>query len=267
MHDHTRDFETGQLIESAAGIYESFFVPALFGPWPARVLEYAELTRDSKLLDVACGTGILAREAIRHCDHVTGLDLNAEMLAVARSTDDRIHWEQGDAEALPYEDASFDVVASQFGLMFFDDRVRAIAEQYRVLKPGGRLLTAVWGAIDDAPGYAKMKALAIGLFGEQLAAGFDAPFNLGDADELMAIFHDAGVPDPELHTLMGEARYPSIDDWVYTDIKGWTLAGALDDAQFDQLLEHARTELQSFVQADGSAVSAAPAHIVCATKA
>lgn len=266
MHDHTRDYETGQLIQSAAGIYETFFVPALFGEWPARLLEYSNLSQDCKLLDVACGTGVLAREAANQCTDVTGFDLNAEMLAIARIKDERVRWEEGNAESLPYADATFDIVASQFGLMFFDDKVKAITEQYRVLKPGGRLVTAVWGSIDDAPGYVAMKTLGTELFGAHLSLSFDAPFVLGDRDELLSFFHAAGVDRAEIHTLTGEARYPSIDDWVFTDIKGWTLAGALNDDEFDLLLDRARSDLQSFVQSDGSVAFPIPAHVVCAIK-
>ena len=266
MHEHTREFESGQLIQSAAEIYESFFVPALFADWPPKILEFADLARTNRFLDVACGTGVLARAAANACDEVTGLDLNTEMLAVAREKDDRVRWEQGNAEALPYDDGSFDVVASQFGLMFFDDKAKAIAEQYRVLKPGGRLISAVWGSIDDAPGYVAMKAIGVELFGEQLATSFDAPFVLGNANTLTELFQSAGVTGVEVKTLAGEARYPSIDDWVFTDVKGWTLAGVLDDAQFDSLLARARSDLRRFVQADASVSFPVNAHIVVAEK-
>ena len=266
MNDYHREFETGQLIESAAEIYESFFVPALFADWPGKILDLASINQQSKLLDVACGTGVLAREAVLRCNDVTGVDLNPEMLAVASSSNQEVCWEQGNAESLPFEDGLFDVVASQFGLMFYDDKVKAIREQYRVLKLGGQLLIAVWGPIDDASGYAAMKSLGVRLFGEQLSSSFDAPFILWNKDELLRVFKQAEIGDVHIRTLNGTARYPSIDSWVYTDIKGWTLAGALDDDQFEILLEAARIELQPFAQEDESVAFSVPAHVVLVNK-
>jgi ubiquinone/menaquinone biosynthesis C-methylase UbiE len=266
MNEIERDFETGQLIQSAAEIYEQFFVPALFQNWPKHIIELTPITAESSVLDVACGTGVLAREAAKISNYVTGVDLNSEMLGVARSTDATIRWEQGNAELLPFEDNSFDFVVSQFGLMFFDDKVKAIREMHRVLKPGGQMTVAVWVCIEDAIGYAAMKSLVIQLFGEELSPSFDAPFVLGDPDLLLSLFNDAGVPAPAIQTLDGNARYPSIEDWVYTDIKGWTLAGALDDGQFDLLLQRAKQAFQHLVQADGTVEFSSPAHIVSANK-
>jgi hypothetical protein len=104
------------------------------------------------------------------------------------------------------------------------------------------------------------------LFGERAAAALDAPFVLGDRQLLRSIFETAGVENAEIRTEVGTARFPSLASWIYTDIRGWTLADMLDDDQFDQLQREAQTALQSFVTVDGTVEFAAPAHIVTATR-
>jgi SAM-dependent methyltransferase len=261
--------ETGQVIGSAAEVYEEFFVPALFAEWPPRVADAAGIRPGQRVLDVACGTGVLARAVagrVGAAGSVTGLDLNDGMLAVARRKAPAIEWRQGRAEALPFDDGQFDAVVSQFALMFFADRVAALREMRRVARPGGRLAVAVWDAIDRSPGYAAMADLLQRLFGEEVASALHSPFALGDRDLLRALFAEAGLPDATIATEIGTARFPSIASWVHTDIKGWTLADALDDVQYALLLAEAERDLQPFVVADGTVAFDAPAHIVTATK-
>ncbi|MPZ08850.1 MAG: methyltransferase domain-containing protein [Kiloniellaceae bacterium] len=258
--------ETGQLSSSAAEVYEEFFVPALFGEWSPRLCEAAKVAAGNDMLDVACGTGSLAREAARRGAAVIGLDRNAGMLAVARRLAPEIDWREGRAEGLPFDDGRFDAVGSQFGLMFFEDRVKALAEMGRVLRPGGRLTVAVWDSLERTPGYRAMVGLLQRLFGEEIAAGLRAPFVLGEPAELRGLFAAAGLPDPRIDTPVGAARFPSIEDWVRTDVKGWTLADAIDDAQYAELQRAAQDELRDFAAADGSVRFDSPAHIVTAVK-
>jgi ubiquinone/menaquinone biosynthesis C-methylase UbiE len=122
--------ERWQVSSDAAEVYESCFVPAIFGAWAGPVADAAGIRAGDKVLDVGCGTGVLAREAMGRVGpegRVVGLDLNAGMLAVAARTEPRIEWRQGDAVSLPFEDASFDVVVSQFALMYFPDRAASLS--------------------------------------------------------------------------------------------------------------------------------------------
>ncbi|MGF1631720.1 MAG: methyltransferase domain-containing protein [Kiloniellaceae bacterium] len=261
--------ETGQLSSSAAEVYEEFFVPALFGEWAPRLCDAAKVVEGERVLDVACGTGSFAREGARRGGadaRVAGLDRNAGMLAVARRLAPDVDWREGLAEELPFGDGSFDVVASQFGLMFFEDRVKALAEMGRVLRPGGRLTVAVWDSLERTPGYQAMVGLLQRLFGEEIAGALRAPFVLGDPRELHRLFAAAGLPDPRIDTPVGAACFPSIADWVRTDVKGWTLANAIDDAQYAQLQQEAQRELRRFATADGAVRFDAPAHIATAVK-
>ena len=261
--------ERGQVTGNAAEIYEAFFVPALFREWATRVTDAAKIQPGWRVLDVACGTGILARtveERTGQNGTVVGLDINEGMLGVAKRKAPDIEWRQGQAEALPFDDDSFDAVVSQFGLMFFEDRHAAIREMMRVLKPGGSLTVAVWDTLEHSPGYATVTALLQRLFGSQVAAALRAPFVLGDPQLLHNLFMEAGIPNARITTQAGTARFPSIQQWMYTDVKGWTLANMIDDAQFDLLCTEAERVLQPFTAADGTVAFDLPAHLITATQ-
>jgi len=263
------DIDRGQVNHNAAEIYEEFFVPALFDKWPRRVITATKMKAGQQVLDVACGTGVLARTATEHVSpggSVVGIDVNEGMLAVARRLAPAVTWRQGIAEALPFDDDSFDTVVSQFGLMFFDDKPAAIREMVRVLRPGGKLAVAVWDTLENTPGYAQMTHLLLRLFGEEAANGLRAPYSLGNKMTLNHLFTTAGITDTVITTHTGQARFPSIHSWVFTDIKGWTLADMIDDAQFQTLVKAAEKELQSFVIPENGVVFTAPAHIVTYTK-
>src|SRR5262245_12725853 len=220
MSEHDR----GQVSGRAAEIYEEFFLPALFAEWSGRLIGAAKIRVGERVLDVACGTGVLGRavaDRVGDDGEVVGLDVNDGMLAVARRKAPGIQWKQGRAESLPFGDESFDAVLCQFGLMFFEDRAAALREMIRVARTGGRV--AVWSSLDAAPGYADVVELLARLFGEEIADALRAPFVLGDRRELEGLCKESGIDRAEIRTVEGMARFPSIDAWMYTDIKGWTL--------------------------------------------
>jgi ubiquinone/menaquinone biosynthesis C-methylase UbiE len=255
--------ERGQVASDAAEVYEAFFIPALFGQWPDRLLAAADVGLGDRVLDVGCGTGILARGALSvvgETGHVVGVDPNAGMLTVARRSSDRVEWVEGAAERLPFEDDRFDRVVSQFALMFFTNREAAIGEMARVLRPGGRVAVATWAPLDESPGYAAMVRLLRRLFGEPAAQALRAPYALGEHAQVRALLERA-FDDVVVATVPGVARFESIEAWVHTDIRGWTLADLIDDDQYETLLREARRELASFRAADGSVCFDAPALI------
>jgi ubiquinone/menaquinone biosynthesis C-methylase UbiE len=259
------EHDKGQVARSAAEIYEEFFIPALFIDWPRHVLAAAEVGPGHRVLDVACGTGVLAREALRlvgDAGEVVGIDVNDGMLAVARSQSEAVRWEKAPAESLPFDAESFDRVVSQFGLMFFEDRVKAISEMLRVVRPGGLVSVAVWASLEATPGYAAVAELLHELFGPEVARAIEAPYCLGDTSMLEALFADGGADNIEIRTVDGKARFASVESWIYTDIKGWTLAEVIDDEGYLRLRQRAPGSLSGFVLPDGSVEFAAPAHIV-----
>jgi len=261
--------DKGQVNHSAAEVYEEFFVPALFQEWTDRVADEAHIQVGQRVLDVACGTGILTRTVAGRVGangSVVGIDVNEGMLVVAKRKAPDIEWRQGKAEMLPFDEDSFEVVVSQFGLMFFEDRPLALREMMRVLHPGGHLAIAVWDTLENTPGYTAMASLVRRLFGEQAANSLRAPYALGDKKELQSLFDDAGISQALITTYPGTAHFPSIQSWVYTEIKGWVLADRLDDTQFDLLLKEAERVLAPFITANGTVAFSAPAHIVSAVK-
>lgn len=254
----------GQISRSAAEVYDEFFVPALFGAWAAPLCDAAGIKAGNAVLDVACGTGATTREALSRVGpngRVFGLDRNEGMLDVAARAASGIEWTQGQAEALPFPDQSFDALLCQFGLMFFDDRAAALHEMRRVLKPGGKLAISVWDGVAYSPGYAEMIRLIDEMFGQEAAEALKAPFCLGEVDAFKEVLKAGGLSDASVTTVSGTARFSSIRDWVRMDVRGWTLAEMIDDAGFEALVEAAEVRMARFAGPDGRVAFPAPAHI------
>jgi SAM-dependent methyltransferase len=255
----------------AATAYEELFVPALFQEWASRVTAAARLQPGQRVLDVACGTGVLAREAVARvgaAGTVVGLDANPGMLTVAKQRAPGVEWREGMAEALPYPDQSFDAVVSQFGLMFFTDRQQALREMLRVLVPGGRLAVAVWDSLENTPAYADEVALLERIAGKPAADALRAPYMLGDRKELTALFTKAGVASVDIATHTGTAKFPSIRSIVEADLRGWlpVMGVTLSEEQISRILTEAEVALRAYLTAEGSVEFASPAHIITGTK-
>lgn len=252
---------------AGARAYEDLHVQALFQEWVEPMLDAAGVEEGHRVLDVACGTGVLARGAASRVGsggHVVGLDPGPGMLAVAREIAPGIEWRAGVAEELPFPDEAFDAVVSQFGLMFFTDRVGAVREMLRVVKGGRRVAVAVWDALERTPAYATEVALLERSAGREAADALRAPFVLGEPDELVTLFEAAGAPSVEVETRTGTADFPSVRSMVEADLRGWlpVMGVPLDEATIVAILEEAEEALASFVTADGRAVFDSPAHIV-----
>lgn len=251
---------------SPADVYDGQFVPALFRQWGPVLCETAGVRRHQRVLDVGCGTGALtlaAAEAVGPGGEVFGIDPNPEMLAVARRKASAIDWRAGRAEALPFHDAGFDAVLSQFAMMFFDDPVAALREMRRVLRPGGRIAVAVCDAVERSPGYAALATLLDRLFGRRVGDAFRAPFALGDANRLRALCDAAQLDGASLMRRDGTVRFASIDALVSTERACiWTLGGLLDEAQFERLRTEARSALQPFESAGGAVAFPMPALLI-----
>lgn len=210
---------------SQAEVFERWMVPAIFGPWSAPHLERAAVRPGERVLDLACGTGILARRTIERVGplgRVVGLDLSAGMLATAQLAPDAqgVHWCQGNGLRVPFVDGRFDVVLCQQGLQFFKPALTGLNEMRRLLRPGGRTVVSVWTDIDASPGYAGLAA-ALARFAAPQPAPF-APFSLGDKDELRRLLHAAGFHDLDVTSAEIAVRFPSAEDFVAIVASGST---------------------------------------------
>lgn len=252
----------------AAKAYEALFVPALFGRYATVVADAVAPQPGWRVLDVACGTGVLAREVaarVGSAGVVAGVDPGAGMLAVARELAPTLAWHAGLAESLDFPAASFDAVVSQFGMMFFTDRQRAIGEMLRVAKPGAPLAVAVWDAIENNALYAAEAALFERLAGPPAAAAVRAPFVLGDAAALAELVRAAGAIDVEVDTHRRDARFPSVRTLVEADLRGWlpVMGVVLDDATIARVIEAADAALApAITMADGGVTFETSAHVV-----
>jgi ubiquinone/menaquinone biosynthesis C-methylase UbiE len=264
----TTDAARGQVAAAAAEVYEEFFVPALFGQWAAPMLDAAGVAAGDAVLDVGCGTGVVARAAARRVGptgEVVGLDRNDGMLAVAARSLEPVTWRQGVAERLPFDDGRFDRVLCQFSVMYFDDQRQGLREMARVLRPGGTVAIATWSAVEESPGYASMVDLLRRVVSDEAADALLAPFTLGTAKLVAELLADV-FPDAAVTRHQGTARFESIRAWIHTDIRGWTLAELIDDPTYERLLTEALTVLAQYTDEVGRVRFAAPALIATAAK-
>ena len=194
--------------------YHAYLGPAMFQPCAVTTLALANIQPHERVLDVACGTGIVASQV--RAARVVGLDLSPEMLAVAKQTSG-VEWMVGNAMALP--DEAFDVVLCQQGLQFFPDRAAAAREFRRVCT--SRAVVACWQAVEHQTFFAdvvRAQAKHLGVTIEQAGK----PFTFGDAEALGAVLRDAGFARVEVQASSFTARFPDPERFV-----GMCVASAL----------------------------------------
>jgi len=251
-----------QISGNAAELYERYAVPYMMGPWAPELVELAALRRGERVLDLACGTGLLARLAapeVGPTGQVTGLDFNAGMLAVARTLPSpsgaSITWAEGSAMAMDLPDASFDVILCQQGLQFFPDKPKALREMHRVLAPGGRIRLSVWksaGPYNIAVGEALEKHV-----GTETATKYRASRVVPDAEELHRLLLETGFRAVEVRPCSMIIRLPSIEKFVLEHLSSSPVAGsvaALKEEGRAILAKQVKSALQPFAEGDGVAV-------------
>ena len=227
-----------QVAGSAPEVYERELVPAVFRPWAPILIELADLKPSDRVIDIACGTGIVARIAaarVGPSGAVAGVDLNPGMLNVARSLKTRddaasVQWEEASADKLPFPDGSFDVAYCQLGLQFFTDRPAALREMRRVLSTKGRLAVMVWCGIQESPGFEAFAEILERNISPAAATIMRAPFGLSDADELSRLVAAAGFRNITVQRRVGAVEFPSVERFVLSYVAGSPLASHVSQA-------------------------------------
>lgn len=247
--------ESFQIPIETAEYYESAFVPAFFAQWAPVLCDVAGVGPGQRVLDVACGTGIVARTAadrIGGDGEVVGVDLNEAMLTVARRIRPDLDWRQGDAAALPTDDASFDVVLCQMAMMFFPDRGAALREIHRSVRPGGTVALDVPGRLDAQPAFEPLVDLVVRHAGEDARALMSTYFVCGDLDELRRSVEAAGLTVTSAQAQIGTYRAPSVEAFVRTEVESTPLVERMSEDVYRRIREEAHDVLSPWAAGDGS---------------
>jgi ubiquinone/menaquinone biosynthesis C-methylase UbiE len=238
--------------------YQRRQVAALDAHWACDLLDTVHLRRGDRVLDLACGTGILARAAadrVLPSGTVVGLHPMESALEVARAaTDAAIEWQRGDVASLPFRDASFDVVVCQQRLQLFPDRSRVLSEMRRVLVPRGRVAVAVWGPIQRSPAFAALADSLERHGGVQVAAAVRWLFSLPDPEDLRASLASAGFDGIRVQTARKTTRFPSVAEFLRRYIPGSSVGPAtthMSENDKRKVIADLETDLAGWVDAHG----------------
>lgn len=250
-----------QLERSGPDAYEEYLVPAMFSPWADRLLDAVAPNPGERVLDVACGTGIVARRAavrVGEAGSVVGVDANEGMLDVAREATTesrpRIEWRRADAEDLPADDGAFDLVCCQQALQFVSDPVAMLRESRRVLDADGRLGVSVWRPLEYNPGYVVLAGALERHVGEDAAAVMRSPFPEWGAEDVRGWAREAGFDQSTVTIQVGSMRYPSVEAFVRREAASSPLSeplGALDSALWSELVRDVADGLDEYTDDEG----------------
>lgn len=256
-----------QLAEPGAEAYDRLLVPAFFAPCAFRLVESCPPTVGDRVLDLAGGTGAVARAAaplVGESGSIVVVDLNPGMIAYGSTTQPEsegqpapeatVLWQRADAGDLPLSDGSVDVVYCQQGLQFFGDRELALTEAARVLVPGGRLGLAVWRSLRDNPAFADFVEVLPRHLAPTAVASLRAPFSGPDRSGLIALLRITGFDAIHSRIVTLEVRFPSPRTFFEAEVLGSPLAGpvtALGRTARDQLTSDVERKLARHTDDDG----------------
>lgn len=228
-----------------ADVYEMNLVEPLFKPFAEATLEQLAPARGESVLDIACGTGIVARLArprVGDGARVVGVDLSPDMVAVARRIEPSIDFRQGDAAELSLAPGeTFDVVVCQQGLQFVPDRAAAARCLARALAPRGRAAVSTWRPLDETPLFRDLHRVAE----RHLGPVVDRRHGFGDAGALEALLRDAGMADVGVTTLTRTVRFADAATFIRMNAMALIgMSGVAKDA------EEERARLAEAIAAD-----------------
>jgi ubiquinone/menaquinone biosynthesis C-methylase UbiE len=198
--------------------YEQYIVQLVITPHTHAVLDHMPLQKGNRVLDVACGTGIVTRIAAERFDNIgkiVGLDRNPAMLDIARQSNPSnipVEWHEGDMCALPFPDDSFDVVFCQQGMQYVQDKLAALREMDRVLVSGGRLAFTVWSA--PHPHAAAFAEALRSHVSDEAATNALSASSWGDPEVIRNVVGEVGFRTVEMDVIQSMGRLSSSADAV-----------------------------------------------------
>lgn len=210
--------------------YERLLVPTLFEPFAIDLAGRVAARQPRRILELAAGTGVVTRQLMAACPsaEVIATDLNRAMVELGRAQVPHVSWRAADATMLPFADDGFDVVACQFGVMFFPDKPAAFAEARRVLAPGGAFLFNVWTALDGQAFAGAVDDALEKLFPADPPPFLGAvPYAYDDVDVVMADLRAAGFDRATVETLVLDGSTPSAADVAIGFCTGTPLRGEI----------------------------------------
>ena len=225
-------WEGWQLEGSSAEAYERYLVPAATARWAEHLVGLAAPRSGERVLDVGCGTGIVARTIAAHVGErgqVTGLDLNDDMLAVARTASATIRppiaWRHGDAAALPFADGSVDIVTCQYAMQFFPDPPAALRGMRRVLAPDGRIALMVGRSVAQNRAYGWIAEAMARHAGPEAGVMMRSPFPDWTTETFRDLVTGAGFGAVQVDIHIMNLRYSSAADLLWQEASYSPLAG------------------------------------------
>ncbi|HUP73300.1 MAG TPA: methyltransferase domain-containing protein [Acidimicrobiales bacterium] len=261
--------ESFQIPIEAAEFYESAFVPAFFAQWAPILCDAAGVAPGQRVLDVACGTGIVARSAadlVAPGGAVVGVDLNEAMLTVARRVRPDIEYRQGNAAALPFAVGSFDTVLCQMALMFFPDRPRALQEMARVVTAGGTVAVVVPGGLESQAAFTPFVEMAASHAGPEAMSLLSTYFVCGNLEELTGLVASVGLQVTTARTHVGTYRAPSVDAFVTTEVESTPLVERISGDVYRRIRADAHQVLAPFTTSHGNVEAPFECNIVAARR-
>ena len=217
--------ETFQLSDDAVAVYEDQKVKSMFEPLARVTVKAIPITSDDRILDVACGTGIVLRTVHKNvvpATPMTGIDINASMIAMAKNCTQQhaedFDWHVAYVETLPFENSSFTLLFCQQGIQYFPDQKKVLQELRRVEADGGRVVLSVWGGASDF--FQAMAKSVTKHVDQETGDKYLAPFNYRDVDALPQMLVDAGFRDVDVKPMLVDRTMSEIAQNISKEILG-----------------------------------------------
>lgn len=214
--------------------YDRYLGPFLFEHFASVLTDKLSKFKPSKILDIACGTGIVTKKIAEMLPEarVIGLDLNPDMIEYGKRTSNGsfpIEWKVSDASNLPFDNDTFDAVTCQFGIMFFPDKVRALKEVMRVLKPNGVFIFNTWDSLQKNDIMQTADDVVVRIFRDNPPDFYKIPFSMYDTKEINNLLNEAGFKDINIEYVTNNAEHESVEALSVGIVEGNPIIGQINE--------------------------------------